>query len=62
MRNDSKREVKQMVGRKNDLNNSILYGTKKIEKILSSTNASDTSSAENDFWPKELQTRDSEEK
>jgi len=49
MRNDSKREVKQMVGRKNDLNNSILYGTKKIEKILSSTNASDTSSAENDF-------------
>lgn len=28
MWNDSKREVKQMVGRENGLNDSILYGTK----------------------------------
>ena len=41
MWNDSKREGKQMVGRQNDLKNSILYGTKKTEMIISSTERSE---------------------
>lgn len=39
--NDSKREGKQTVGRENDLKNSILYRTKKIEVILSSMKRSE---------------------
>lgn len=39
--------IQQMASRENDLNKTILYGTKKIEKIRSSSNT--LFLAENDF-------------